>query len=159
MGIRKARSSYEEEEEPRAIDGEVQSMRSRELENAVGKEEKARVPPPLSQSKQIWKFLTRLARKGKNKPLNTFREDTYYPQSRLNFPKTPGNPASTLHANAVLTHSGRGGMGFFGGWVGEWERGGKVKNRLEGVRSRGYIEEPDEGGKKRGGWSSKEACG
>ncbi len=46
-------------------------------------------------------------------------------------------------------------MGFFGGWVGEWERGGKVKGRVEGVRLRGYIEEPDEGGKKGGGGAPK----
>lgn len=51
MDIRKARSSYKEEE-PRAIDSEVQSMRLRELENAVGEEEKAGVPS-LSKNKQM----------------------------------------------------------------------------------------------------------
>lgn len=50
-------------------------------------------------------------------------------------------------------------MGFFAGWVGEWERGGKVKGRVEGVRLRGYIEEADEGVKKKGGGGSKEGCG
>ncbi len=42
-------------------------------------------------------------------------------------------------------------MGFFAGWVGEWERGGKVKGRVEGFRSKGRIEEADEGEKKGGG--------
>jgi hypothetical protein len=46
-------------------------------------------------------------------------------------------------------------MGFFAGWTGEWERVVKVKNRVEGVGSRGYIEEADEGKKGGGGRAPK----
>lgn len=139
------------------MDSEVQSMRLRELENAVGEEEKGTsTHPPCPKANKYGNFSQGWLSRGGNKPLNPFY---YYPQSRLTFPKTPGNPASTLRANAVLTRSGRGGMGFFGGWVGEWERGGKVKGRVEGVRLRGFIEEPDEREKGGGGRSSKEACG
>ncbi len=74
MGIRKARSSYEEEEEPRAIDGEVQGMRLRELENAVGKEEKGTSTPLVPKQTNMEISHKAGSQGGGNKLLNPFRE-------------------------------------------------------------------------------------